>query len=91
MSALDSIFLSISGISSVFVMPGDTAVLDKRPEGLVLTTSDLLNTVAVKLLPFWPRPKEDCDGREISPRGSERRLEPAEKVTQNCRNHNVEE
>ena len=54
MSVLDSIFLSISGISSVFVMPGDTAVLDKRPEGLVLTAADLLNTIAVKLPPFWP-------------------------------------
>ena len=53
MSALDSVFLSVSGIGSVFAMPGDPAVLDKRPKGLVLTAADLLNTVAVKLLPFW--------------------------------------
>ena len=33
-------------------MPGDPAILNKRPEGL--TGADLLNTVAIKLLPFWP-------------------------------------
>ena len=35
-------------------MPGDPAVLNKRPMGLVLTAADLLNTVAVKLPSFWP-------------------------------------
>ena len=35
-------------------MAGDPAVLDERPEGLVLTTADLLNTIAVKLPLFWP-------------------------------------
>ena len=54
MSALDGVFLSVSGVSSVFAMPGDPAVLDDRPEGLVLTAAVLLNTVAVKLPPFWP-------------------------------------
>ena len=34
-------------------MPGDPAVLKERPEGLMLTTADLLNTVAIKRLPFW--------------------------------------
>ena len=54
MSTLDGVFLSVSGISSVFAMPGDPAVLNERPEGLVLTAGDLLITIAVKLLPFWP-------------------------------------
>ena len=49
---LDSVFLSVSGISSVFAMPGDPAILDERPERLVLTAADLLNTISVK--PFWP-------------------------------------
>ena len=35
-------------------MPGDPAALDGRAEGLVLTAADLLNSVAVKLPPFWP-------------------------------------
>ena len=51
---LDSVFLSVSGISSVFAMPGDPAILDERPERLVLTAADLLNTAAVKLPPYWP-------------------------------------
>ena len=51
---LDGVFCSVSGISSVFAMPGDPAVLNKGPEGLVLTAADLLNTFAVKLPPFWP-------------------------------------
>ena len=54
MSVLDGVFLSVSGISSVFAMHGDPAVLDERPKGLVLTAAYLLNTVAVKLPPFWP-------------------------------------
>ena len=54
MSVLDCVFLSVSGISSVFAMPGDPVVLNKRPEGLVLTAADLLNTITIKLPPFWP-------------------------------------
>ena len=35
-------------------MSGELAVLDERPEELVLTAADLLNTFAIKLPPFWP-------------------------------------
>ena len=36
-------------------MPGDPAVLDKKVEGPILTAADLLHSVAIKLLPFWPK------------------------------------
>ena len=47
-------FISASGVGLVFKIPGDPAALDDRAEGLVLTAADLLHSVAVKLLPFWP-------------------------------------
>ena len=34
-------------------MPGDPAILDERPEGLALTTAELLHSVGVKLPSFW--------------------------------------
>ena len=55
MSTLNGVFLSVSGVRSVFAMPGDPAVLDKRPEGLALTAAELLHSVGVKLPPFWPK------------------------------------
>ena len=42
------------GFGLVFKMPGDPAALDDRVEGPILTAADLLHSVAVKLLPFWP-------------------------------------
>ena len=36
-------------------MPGDPAILDERPEGLALTTAELLHSLGVKLPPFWPK------------------------------------
>ena len=54
MSALDGVFVSASGVGLVFMMPGDPVALDDRAEGLVLTASDLLHSITVKLLPFWP-------------------------------------
>ena len=54
MSALDSVFVSASGVGLVFTMPGDPAALDNRAKGLVLTAADLLHSVTVKLPPFWP-------------------------------------
>ena len=57
---LDGVFLSVSGISSVFAMPVDPAVLNKRPKGLVLTAADLLN-------PFLDRQYRDkADSVQIS-------------------------
>ena len=55
MSSLESVFLSVSGVSSVFAMPGYPAVLEERPKGLALTTAELLHSVGVKLPPFWPK------------------------------------
>ena len=36
-------------------MPGNPAILEKRPEVLALTATELLHSVGVKLLPFWPK------------------------------------
>ena len=35
-------------------MPGDPTILEEVPVPALLTTTDLLNTMAVKLPPFWP-------------------------------------
>ena len=52
---LDSFFLSFSGVSSVFAMPGEPAILEERPEKLSLTAAELLHNLGVKLPPYWPK------------------------------------
>ena len=51
----DGAFLSASGLPLVSAMPGDPVVLDEAAGVIgILTATDLLMAVAVKLPPFWP-------------------------------------
>ena len=55
MSALDGVFVSASGVSLVFAMPGDPAVVDgAKIVPATLSATHLLMTLSMKLPPFWP-------------------------------------